>query len=140
MVCRYRDRRPVWDHSSFSANRDRLLQGEIAAKFLAAVLSQPRVKRLLSSQHFSIDGTLIEAWAALKNFRPDNSPESGDPNGGGRNAPADFRGERCTNQTHRRTTDPDARLYRKGPGMEAKLCFVGHGLMENRWGLNSTSG
>jgi hypothetical protein len=127
---------PVWDHSSFSTNRDRLLQGEIAAKFLAAVLSQPRVKRLLSSQHFPVDGTLIEAWASLKSFRPEDPPESGDPNRGGGNAPADFpRRERRTNQTHRSPTDPDARLYRKGPAMEAKLCFIGQGLMENRSGL-----
>jgi transposase len=128
---------PVWDHSSFSTNRDRLLDGEIAAKFLAAVLSQPRVKRLLSSQHFSVDGTLIEAWASLKSFRPKDHPsEAGDdPSGGGRNRPADFRGKKRSNETHRSTTDPDARLYRKGPGMEAKLCFIGHGLMENRCGL-----
>lgn len=127
---------PVWDHSSFSTNRDRLLDGEIAAKFLAAVLSQPRVKRLLSTQHFSVDGTLIEAWASIKSFKPKDPPEGGsDPSGGGRNPPANFRGEKRSNETHRSTTDPDARLYRKGPGMEAKLCFIGHGLMENRSGL-----
>jgi transposase len=126
---------PVWDHSSFSKNRERLLAGDIAAKFLTAVLSQPRVRRLLSSEHFSVDGTLIEAWASMKSFKPKGPPESGDPSGGGRNAPADFKGERRSNETHRSTTDPDARLYRKGPGMEAKLCFIGHGLMENRSGL-----
>ena len=126
---------PVWDHSSFSKNRDRLLEGAIAAKFLAALLSQPRVKRLLSSEHFSVDGTLIEAWASMKSFKPKNTPESGGPREGGRNAPNDFKGEQRSNQTHRSTTDPDARLYRKGPGMEAKLCFIGHGLMENRSGL-----
>jgi transposase len=126
---------PVWDHSTFSKNRDRLLEGEIAAKFLAAVLAQPRVKRLLSSEHFSVDGTLIEAWASVKSFKPKEPPIGGDSGGGGRNAPADFRGEKRSNETHRSTTDPDARLYRKGPGMEAKLCFIGHGLMENRSGL-----
>jgi transposase len=128
---------PVWDHSSFSTNRDRLLDGQIAAKFLASILSQPRVKRLLSSQHFSVDGTLIEAWASLKSFKPKDQPSEGedDPSGGGRNRPADFHGEKRSNATHRSTTDPDARLYRKGPGMEAKLCFIGHGLMENRSGL-----
>lgn len=126
---------PVWDHSSFSTNRDRLLDGEIAAKFLAAVLSQPRVKRLLSSQHFSVDGTLIEAWASLKSFKPKQPPGNDDGRSGGRNTPADFRGQKRSNETHRSTTDPDARLYRKGPGMEAKLCFIGHGLMENRSGL-----
>jgi transposase len=126
---------PVWDHSTFSKNRDRLLEGEIAARFLTAVLAQPRVKRLLSSEHFSVDGTLIEAWASMKSFRPKEPPDAGGAAGGGRNAPADFRGEKRSNQTHRSTTDPDARLYRKGPGMEAKLCFIGHGLMENRSGL-----
>jgi transposase len=125
---------PVWDHSSFTKNRDRLLEGEIAAKFLAAVLSQPRVKRLLSSEHFSVDGTLIQAWASMKSFKP-KDPDQAGPSGGGRNAPANFRGEKRSNATHRSTTDPDARLYRKGPGMEARLCFIGHGLMENRSGL-----
>jgi transposase len=126
---------PVWDHSTFSKNRDRLLDGEIAAKFLTAVLAQPRIKRLLSSEHFSVDGTLIEAWASMKSFKPKGPPEGGSDSGGGRNAPAEFKGEKRSNQTHRSTTDPDARLYRKGPGMEAKLCFIGHGLMENRSGL-----
>jgi transposase len=130
---------PVWDHSSFTKNRDRLLEGEIAAKFLTAVLSQPRVKRLLSSEHFSVDGTLIQAWASMKSFKPkqplsrDGGPSDGQD--GGRNAPGDFRGQKRSNDTHRSTTDPDARLYRKGPGMEARLCFIGHGLMENRSGL-----
>ena len=131
---------PVWDHSIFSKNRDRLLDGEIAAKFLTAVLAQPRIKRLLSGEHFSVDGTLIEAWASMKSFKPKESPDAGGPPNdgkmdGGRNAPVDFRGEKRSNQTHRSTTDPDARLYRKGPGMEAKLCYLGHGLMENRSGL-----
>ena len=132
----------VWDHSTFSKNRDRLLEGEIAAKFLTAVLAQPRVKRLLSSEHFSVDGTLIEAWASMKSFKPKEPAARAMAmamteawRSGGRNAPADFRGEKRSNETHRSTTDPDARLYRKGPGMEAKLCFIGHGLMENRSGL-----
>ena len=125
----------VWDHSTFSKNRDRLLDGEIAAKFLSAVLAQPKVKRLLSSEHFSVDGTLIEAWASIKSFKTKEPPEGGEPAGGGRNALADFKGEKRSNETHRSTTDPDALLYRKGPGMEAKLCFIGHGLMENRSGL-----
>src|SRR5437868_10830038 len=126
----------VWDHSTFSKNRDRLLEGEIAAKFLAAVLAQPKVRRLLSSEHFSVDGTLIEAWASVKSFRPKEPPEGGgNSEGRQRNAPVDFKGEKRRNETHRSTTDPDARLYRKGPGMEAKLCFIGHALMENRSGL-----
>jgi transposase len=126
---------PVWDHSSFSKNRDRLLEGEIAAKFLTAILAQPRVKRLLSSEHFSVDGTLIEAWASMKSFRRKDPPQDGDSPGGERNAAVDFKGEKRRNETHCSTTDPDARLYRKGPGMEAKLCFIGHALMENRSGL-----
>jgi transposase len=126
---------PVWDHSTFSKNRDRLLEGDIAAKFLAAVLSQPRVKRLLSSEHFSVDGTLIEAWASMKSFKPKDARDDDGQDGGGRNAPADFRGEKRSNDTHESTSDPDAMLYRKGPGMEARLCFIGHGLMENRSGL-----
>src|ERR671916_1096468 len=125
---------PAWDHSTFSKNRDRLLEGDIAAKFLGAVLSQPRVKRLLSTEHFSVDGTLIEAWASMKSFRPkDTSDEP--PSDGGRNAEVNFRGEVRSNATHASTTDPDARLYRKGKGKEAKLCFMGHALMENRSGL-----
>ena len=130
---------PVWDHSAFTKNRDRLLEGEIAAKLLEAVLSQPQVKRLLSSEHFSVDGTLIQAWASMKSFKPKQPPNNdGGPSGGrgdGHNAPADFRGQKRSNDTHQSTTDPDARLYRKGPGMEARLCFIGHGLMENRSGL-----
>jgi transposase len=124
----------VWEHSTFSKNRERLLDGDIAAKFLGAVLARPRVKKLLSSEHFSVDGTLIEAWASMKSFRAkDGSDEP--PAGGGRNAEADFHGRKRSNETHASTTDPDARLYRKGPGKEAKLCFMGHGLMENRSGL-----
>jgi len=125
----------VWDHSTFSKNRDRLLAGDIAAKFLAAVLSQPRVKRLLSSEHFSVDGTLIEAWASMKSFKPRDGSDEPPAAGGGRNAEADFHGKKRSNETHASTSDPDARLYRKGPGKEAKLCFIGHGLMENRAGL-----
>jgi transposase len=126
---------PVWDHSSFTKNRDRLLEGEIAAKFLAAVLAQPRVKRLLSNEHFSVDGTLIQAWASMKSFKPKEPPGDDGGGGDGRNGAVDFRGQKRSNETHQSTTDPDARLYRKGPGMEARLCFIGHGLMENRSGL-----
>jgi transposase len=125
----------AWDHSVFSKNRDRLLEGDIAAKFLAAVLAQSKVKKLLSSDHFSVDGTLIEAWASMKSVKPKDG--SGEPptQGGGRNAEADFHGQKRSNDTHASTTDPDARLYRKGKGKETKLCFIGHGLMENRHGL-----
>ena len=123
----------AWDHSSFSKNRDRLLAGEIAGKFLRAVLAQPRVKRLMSSDHFSVDGTLIEAWASLKSFRRKDGSDN-DPEGPGRNAERGFHKETRSNETHQSTTDPEARLYKKG-GQPAKLCFMGHALMENRHGL-----
>src|ERR1041385_4046864 len=124
----------VWDHSTFSKNRDRLLEGEIAAKFLAAVLAQPKVKRLLSSDHFSVDGTLIEAWASIKSFRRKDGNDN-DKEGPGRNGERSFHKEKRSNQTHRSTTDPEARLYKKGDGQPAKLCYIGHALMENRHGL-----
>jgi len=126
----------VWDHSVFSKNRDRLLEGEIAAKFMAAVLTQPNVKQLLSTDHFSVDGTLVEAWASMKSLKPKKAPGDNEPPAsGGRNEEVDFRGEKRSNQTHASTSDPDAMLYRKGSGMEAKLCFIGHALMENRHGI-----
>jgi transposase len=125
---------PVWDHSTFSKNRDRLLEGGVAASFLSAILAQPQVKRLLSGEHFSVDGTLVQAWASMKSFRPKDGPDDPAPPEG-RNPDADFRGEKRSNATHASTTDPDAKLYRKGPGMEARLCFMGHALMENRSGL-----
>jgi transposase len=123
-----------WDHSSFTKNRDRLLEGEIAGKFLRAVLAQPRVKRLMSSDHFSVDGTLIEAWASLKSFRRKDGSDN-DPDGPGRNAERGFHKEKRSNQTHQSTTDPEARLYKKGDGQPARLCYIGHALMENRHGL-----
>lgn len=123
----------VWDASSFTQNRDRLLAGEIAHKFLAAILAHSEVARLLSSEHFSVDGTLLEAWASLKSFRPKDG--SGEPPAAGRNGERDFHGEARTNDTHASTTDEDAKLFRKGSGKEAKLCFMGHALMENRNGL-----
>src|SRR3984957_18216830 len=123
----------AWDHSTFSKNRDRLLEGEIAAKFLLAVLAQPQVKRLLSSDHFSVDGTLIEAWASLKSFRRKDGGDDG--HGPGRNGERNFHKEKRSNETHQSTTDPEARLYKKGDGQPAKLCYIGHALMENRHGL-----
>jgi len=124
----------VWDHSTFSKNRDRLLEGKIAAKFLNAILDQPPVKRLLSSDHFSVDGTLIEAWASIKSFRKKDGGDQ-DSDGPGRNAERGFHKEKRSNETHESTTDPDARLYKKGDGQPAKLCYMGHALMENRHGL-----
>ncbi len=146
----------VWDASTFSKNRDRLLDGSVAAAFLSAVLAIPRVKRLLSQDHFSVDGTLVAAWSSMKSFRPKDDAAPPDPpapptgeaslgspraerggeaRGGGRNAEVDFHAERFSNDTHRSTTDPEARLYRKGRGREAKLSFMAHALMENRSGL-----
>jgi len=123
----------AWDQTTFGKNRDRLLSGDVAHKFLAAVLAHPKVKRLLSTEHFSVDGTLLEAWASMKSFRPKDG--SGEPPATGRNGENDFHGQNRSNETHESATDPDARLYRKGRGREAKLCFMGHALMENRHGL-----
>jgi transposase len=125
---------PVWDHSTFSKNRDRLLEGDIAAKFLSAVLAQPKVKRLLSSDHFSVDGTLIEAWASIKSFRRKDGGDDDGP-GRGRNGERNFHREKRSNETHQSTTDPEARLYKKGDRQPAKLCYMGHALMENCHGL-----
>jgi transposase len=124
---------PVWDATTFTKNRDRLLDGDVPVKFLAGVLAQPQVKALLSSEHFSVDGTLLEAWASTKSFRPKDG--SGPPPDAGRNGEQDFYGQKRSNEMHAPTTDPDARLYRKGRGKEAKLCFMGHALMESRNGL-----
>src|SRR3954466_10754961 len=124
---------PVWDVSVFTKNRDRLLQGDRAQALLAALLADPRVKPLLSDEHFSVDGTLIEAWASMKSFRPKDG--SGKPPAPGRNGERDFHGEKRSNKTHASTTDPDARLYRKAQGQAAKLCHMGHVAMENRHGL-----
>jgi transposase len=124
---------PVWDVTVFTKNRERLLEGDIARGFLRAILIEPVVQRLLSTEHFSVDGTLIEAWASMKSFRPKDGGDG--PPTPGRNGERDFRGERRSNATHASTTDPDARLYRKARGQAAKLCYMGHLLMENRSGL-----
>ena len=130
---------PVWDATVFCKNRDRLLDGDIAHKFMNSVLNLPQVRNLLSSEHFSVDGTLIEAWASTKSFVPKDGskppPSGGSDAGGGRNADRDFHGQKRSNQTHASTTDPDARLFRKGKGKEAKLCYMGHVMTENRHGL-----
>jgi transposase len=119
---------PVWDPTVFTKNRDRLQSGEMFAKFMSKLLHHPQVKPLLSDQHFSVDGTLIEAWASQKSFRPKDG--SGDADGG-----ANFHGQKRKNDTHASTTDPDSRLYRKAAGREAKLSYMGHATMENRHGL-----
>jgi transposase len=127
---------PVWDATVFCKNRDRLLDGDIAAKFFAGVLTLPQVRGLLSSEHFSVDGTLIEAWASMKSFVPQGGSDKPPfASGGGRNAERDFHGEKRKNDTHCSTTDPDAKLFRKGAGKEAKLAHMGHLLTENRNGL-----
>jgi transposase len=123
----------VWDVTVFTKNRNRLLEGEIADRFFQAVLEQAREAGLLSDEHFTVDGTLIEAWASQKSFRPKD--EDGSGSGGARPSERDFHGERRKNDTHASTTDPQARLFRKGSGKEAKLCFMGHVITENRNGL-----
>jgi transposase len=124
---------PVWDPSTFSKNRERVLNEEFAACFLDAVLNADQVKGLVSSEHFSVDGTLVQAWASMKSFRRKDGKDQ--PPSGGRNGERDFHKQKPANETHASTTDPDTRLYRKGRGKEAKLCFIGHLLMENRNGL-----
>ena len=118
---------PVWDPTTFTKNRDRLQNGEVFTKFMSKLLNHPQVKPLLSDEHFSVDGTLIEAWASHKSFRPKDG--SGDDGG------ANFHGQKRKNDTHASTSDPDSRLYRKAAGREAKLCYMGHATMENRHGL-----
>jgi transposase len=123
----------VWHPTVFTHNRDRLLEAEVAHGFLAALLALPQVKKLLSSEHFSVDGTLIDAWVSMKSFRPKDG--SGEPPSPGRNGERNFHNEKRSNDTHASITDPDARLYRKADGRESRLCFMGHVLMENRNGL-----
>jgi transposase len=123
----------VWHPTVFTHNRDRLLEAEVAHEFLAALLALPQVKKLLSSEHFSVDGTLIDAWASMKSFRPKDG--SGEPPSAGRNGERNFHNEKRSNDTHASSSDPDARLYRKADGRESRLCFMGHVLMENRNGL-----
>jgi transposase len=124
----------VWSPTTFTKNRDRLLDGDIAAAFFEAVLIHADTERLLSDEHFTVDGTLLEAWASHKSFQPRDRPPDA-PSSGGGNASVDFRGQRRSNATHQSTTDPDARLYRKADGRPAQLCYAGHVLMENRSGL-----
>ena len=117
---------PVWDATTFTKNRDHLQAGDVFEKFMTKLLNHPEVKPLLSSEHFSVDGTLIEAWASHKSFRPKDGSD-----GDGSN----FHGQKRRNDSHASTTDPDSRLYRKAAGREARLCYLGHATMENRNGL-----
>jgi len=123
----------VFDASSFSKNRERLLNADIAQEFLSSLLALPQVRKLLSAEHFSVDGTMLKAFASMKSFRPKDG--SGEPPAPGRNGERDFKTEKRSNETHASTTDKDARLYRKGKGQESKLAYLGHALMENRNGL-----
>ena len=125
---------PVWHPTTFTKNRDRLLGGEVAAAFFDAISRQARTAGLLSDEHFTVDGTQLEAWASLKSFRPRKGPEEPPPDDPG-NPTVNFHGERRRNDTHQSTTDPQARLYRKGPGREATLAHLGHVLLDNRHGL-----
>ena len=117
---------PVWDATTFTKNRERLQESDVFEKFMTALLRHPQVEPLLSDEHFSVDGTLIEAWASHKSFKKKDGSGNDDEN---------FHGEKRSNKTHTSTTDPDSRLYRKSLGREAKLCYMGHALMENRHGL-----
>jgi transposase len=124
---------PVWDATTFSKNRERLLVGEVAAAFFREVLAEAAAAGLVSDEHFTVDGTLLEAWASQKSFRRRDTPV--DPPDDPGNPTINFRGEPRKNDTHQSTTDPDARLYKKSTGGEAKLAYLGHLLMENRNGL-----
>ena len=122
----------VWDATVFTKNRDRVLGGEVAEVFFQEVLAEARRRGLLSDEHFTVDGTLIEAWASHKSFKPKDQSDSDE---GGSNPSVDFRKQRRTNDTHASRTDPDARLYKKSRGAESKLCYMGHLMIDNRHGL-----
>lgn len=123
---------PIWDPTVFTKNRDRLLAGEVAEIFFYEVLEEARRRGLLSDEHFTVDGTLIEAWASHKSFKPKDHDRN---DKGGSNPTVDFRGQQRKNDTHASTTDPDAQLYRKSDGAESKLCYMGHLMMDNRHGI-----
>lgn len=125
---------PMWSPTTFSKNRDRLLEADVASAFFDAVRAQAEAAGLLSDEHFTVDSTLLEAWASLKSFRPKDAGPSAPPDDPG-NPTVNFHGETRTNDTHASTTDPEARLFRKGKGKEAKLAYLGHVLLDNRHGL-----
>jgi transposase len=126
----------VWDHSTFSKNRDRLLEHAVVEHFFTEVMTLADKRALLSKEHFSVDGTLIQAWASHKSFvRKDGRGDDANGGGGGRNAQANWKGKPRSNDTHASTTDPDARLFRKSHNTAAIMAFQGHVLMENRSGL-----
>jgi hypothetical protein len=123
----------VWDETVFAKNRERLIEGDIAGGSWPRCSTRSRSRHCCRTDHFSLDGTLIEAWVSMKSFRTKDG--GGEPPAPGRNGERDFHGEKRSNETHASTTDPDARLYRKGPGQPAKLAYLGHILMENRHAL-----
>jgi transposase len=125
---------PIWSPTSFSKNRDRLLDGDVAAAFFDAVRAQAEAAGLMSDEHFTVDSTMLEAWASLKSFQRKDAPPAEPPDDPG-NPTVNFHGETRKNDTHASTTDPDAQLYRKGKGKEAKLAYLGHVLLDNRHGL-----
>jgi IS5 family transposase len=125
---------PIWSPTSFSKNRDRLLDGDVAAAFFDAVRAQAEAAGLMSDEHFTVDSTMLEAWASLKSFQRKDAPPADPPDDPG-NPTVNFHGETRKNDTHASTTDPDAQLYRKGKGKEAKLAYLGHVLLDNRHGL-----
>ncbi len=125
----------VWDATVYSKNRERLLDGEVAEEFFKEVLGIAKQYDLLSDEHFTVDGTLIEAWAGQKSFKKKDAGQASAPLDDPGNPTVDFHGEKRSNETHQSTTDPEARLYKKSKGSEAKLAYLGHVLMENRHGL-----
>jgi transposase len=124
---------PIWDHSSFTKNRDRLIEAKVARKLLRRTVRKARAAHLLSNEHFSVDGTLIESWAAVKSMRRRDG--SDEPPGPGRNPTVNWHGEKRSNETHVAPKDPEAKLFCKGKGQAAKLCYMGHTLMDHRHGL-----
>ena len=124
-------RGPIWSPTTFSKNRDRLLEGDVAAAFFDAVRNRAAAAGLLSDEHFTVDGTQLEAWASLKSFRPKDEPPSNEPPEDPGNPTVNFRGERRSNTTHQSTTDAEARLAKKGKGREAHLAYAAHALMES---------
>lgn len=127
---------PIWDHSTFTKNRDRILEGEICQRFFKEVLEIAKDQGLVSDEHFTVDGTIIEAWASHKSFQPKSKDDDGTPTAGcGKNPDIDYQGQKRKNDTHESKSDPDARLYRKSKRTGAQLCYLGHALMENRNGL-----
>jgi len=126
---------PIWVPTVFTKNRDRLIAGDIAKRFFEEVLAEARTQRLLSDEHFTVDGTLLEAWASFKSFKRRDGRDDQTPPDDPGNPTVDFHGEKRSNATHQSTTDPDARLYKKGSGRPAQLAYLGHVLMENRHGL-----